>query len=606
MNLSIMELMTLVYKLLNEGREEEIQKKIADWGKAENLPLQDNFKYQFFKASYLYLTGDLQESLKIAEELYKEGKKHNILFNEIDAFLLKWSNLFMLGGVFNLWEDLLSYENTLKSLLEEPRSESQHRLAFVYYMKGYHFRAINDYNNAIIHFKKSIEIFKRFDTGPLIFPLILSALGMVYTGKGELDLALKTHEESLSYSKGNYMIINIVNATSFRGIGEIYFQKGDLGTAIEYYEKSLRIWEKYPTWLAQYWVGLNYYSLIKAFLSVNSSVEVQEYLNSFKEYLKKEKLSENFYWYKLSKARILKSSSRIRNRAEAERILKELANLFPVGQVATTIVVDLCDFYIDELKQTHDLEIIDDINPFIERLLNESKRTNSYSEIAITHLLQGQLALIQMNLGDARKYLTVAQKVAEEHGLQILARAISTEHDKLLEQLDEWDVLKSKKSSIIERIEKSSLDFTLDRMQGTRALDPPELIDEKPVLLLIMGDDGVTYFDHSFIEGWDEEDLFSGFMTAFNSFSSEFFSKSIDRIKIDENIILLKPVESFMVCYVIKGQSYPALMKLTRFSDAIKWKPEIWNALNKAVKTSEMLDLDNPVALGHTINEIFI
>jgi len=208
-------------------------------------------------------------------------------------------------------------------------------------------------------------------------------------------------------------------------------------------------------------------------------------------------------------------------------------------------------------------------------------------------------------MGDARRYLTQAQRIAEDHSLQLLARAISREHDKLLEQLDEWEDLKRKKASISERMDLASLDITMDRMQGMRAIDPPVLVEEEPVLLLIMGEDGVPYFNHSFIEGWDDQDLFSGFMSAFNSFSSELFSKSIDRIKIDENIILLKPVESFMVCYVIKGQSYPALMKLTRFSDAIKWKPEIWGALNKAVKTSEVLELHNPSSLGDVVNEIF-
>jgi len=151
----------------------------------------------------------------------------------------------------------------------------------------------------------------------------------------------------------------------------------------------------------------------------------------------------------------------------------------------------------------------------------------------------------------------------------------------------------------------ASLDITMDRIQGMRAIDPPVVVDEEPVLLLIMGEDGIPYFNHPFIEGWDDQDLFSGFMSAFNSFSSELFSKSIDRIKIDENIILLKPVESFMVCYVIKGQSYPALLKLTRFTDAIKWKPEIWDALNKAVKTSEVLELHNPSSLGDVVTEIF-
>ncbi|MFW9875707.1 MAG: hypothetical protein ACFFG0_21600 [Candidatus Thorarchaeota archaeon] len=60
-----------------------------------------------------------------------------------------------------------------------------------------------------------------------------------------------------------------------------------------------------------------------------------------------------------------------------------------------------------------------------------------------------------------------------------------------------------------------------------------------------------------------------------------------------------------MTCYVIKGQSYPALQKLIRFSEAIKENQEIWQALNKSIKTSEMLELDKPPALKIVITEIF-
>jgi hypothetical protein len=64
-------------------------------------------------------------------------------------------------------------------------------------------------------------------------------------------------------------------------------------------------------------------------------------------------------------------------------------------------------------------------------------------------------------------------------------------------------------------------------------------------------------------------------------------------------------VDPFLACYVIKGQSYPALQKLTRFIEAIKKNSEIWDALNKAIKTSEMLELNKPPALKTVIDEIF-
>ena len=94
-------------------------------------------------------------------------------------------------------------------------------------------------------------------------------------------------------------------------------------------------------------------------------------------------------------------------------------------------------------------------------------------------------------------------------------------------------------------------------------------------------------------------------MSAFNTFTSELFSKSIDRIKIGENTILINSIEPFLTCYVIKGQSYPASQKLTRFSEAIRENSEIWQALNNSIKSSEMLELNNLSALKTVINEIF-
>lgn len=156
-----------------------------------------------------------------------------------------------------------------------------------------------------------------------------------------------------------------------------------------------------------------------------------------------------------------------------------------------------------------------------------------------------------------------------------------------------------------DRIELASFDGVIDRLKGKQAIDPPELVEEEPILLLIMDNSGATYFNHPFISNWDYSDLFSSFMSAFNTFMDEIFSKSIDRIRVGENTILINPVEPFLACYVIKGQSYLALQKLTRFTEAIRKNSEIWQALNESVKTSEMLELDKPPALKTVIDEIF-
>ncbi|MFX1428241.1 MAG: hypothetical protein ACFFBE_17440, partial [Promethearchaeota archaeon] len=218
---------------------------------------------------------------------------------------------------------------------------------------------------------------------------------------------------------------------------------------------------------------------------------------------------------------------------------------------------------------------------------------------------QAKLALLQINLVEARRLLAEAQKIADEHGLQLMANDISREHDKLLEELSLWESFKKTQASVAERLKLASIDGVLERLQDRGVIEAPELEDEEPILLLIMDSSGVTYFNHTFVGEWDVDGIFSAFMSAFNTFSSELFSKSIDRIRIGENTILINPIEPFLACYVIKGQSYPALKKLTRFTEAIRENPEVWDALNKSVKTSEMLEVNKPPGLKTIISEIF-
>ena len=239
------------------------------------------------------------------------------------------------------------------------------------------------------------------------------------------------------------------------------------------------------------------------------------------------------------------------------------------------------------------------------RLVNVAENQLSYSWLAEAKVLQAKIALIQMNIKEAKQVLTEAQRLADLHGLNLLAAKISSEHDFLLECENDWESFKMKDAPMVERIKLASIDGNIDRLQGKLTVDPPEMVNEEPILLLIMHNSGVTYFNHPFMANWDYSDLFSSFMSAFNTFSSEMFSKSIDRIRIGENTILLETVEPFLTCYVIKGQSYPALQKLTRFSKVIRENSEIWQALNKSIKTHKMLELNKPSVLNSVINEIF-
>jgi hypothetical protein len=78
MVISINKLLTYLYKLLNEGKEDEAWQKIAKWEQSEPLTTEENHKYKIFKGSLLYLTGRIIAII------------HILLFNriEVNSFFL--------------------------------------------------------------------------------------------------------------------------------------------------------------------------------------------------------------------------------------------------------------------------------------------------------------------------------------------------------------------------------------------------------------------------------------------------------------------------------------------------------------------------------------
>ncbi|MHA2270039.1 MAG: tetratricopeptide repeat protein [Promethearchaeota archaeon] len=605
-------------QVLLKGIIEEASDLVKKLEKIKDLSQEEKLDYQLLKAEILRELGKHDECFIIAEQVLQNAKKLGNVFLTARAILLRWASQISLGEFYEDEEThirLINYcENLIKSAEQTPHDEREKSTSILNYMKGFLYQGKGQYGLALENFQESLDIFERY----AYFPGSSKAnnlykIGSNYFHRGELDLSLEYLTKCIELSKdSNAKSLKFFYGSSYVRIGQIYYQKGDFNNAIVHMKQALDILEqtKDPDLRSG-----GYFILISTLIAQGSPKEAKRYLQQLYQYYEDFKNRSDIYWYKLCKSLILKNSAHLRDRAETERILLELIvendelvkkGIRGIGpQTLAETLLQLCDLYLKELKMTKGLEIIDEIQPLLDRLLKESERTNAIPKLAQTYLLQGKLSLSQMNMGDARKYLTQAQQVAEEHGLELLARQISSEHDKFLEMIEGFKQYERGRPSVSERLNMASLGVILEQMQGRRALNPPELISEDPLLLLIMGKDGVSYFNHSFVDNWTFDDIFSSFMSAFNTFSSEIFAKSIDRIKIDDNVILIRQVDSYLVCYVIKGQSYPALQKLTRFSDAIKWNTEISVALKKSVKTGEVLELNNPASLGVVVNEIF-
>ncbi|MHA2129028.1 MAG: hypothetical protein ACW99L_03545, partial [Promethearchaeota archaeon] len=305
------------------------------------------------------------------------------------------------------------------------------------------------------------------------------------------------------------------------------------------------------------------------------------------------------------------------NRAEAEILLKKIiedtdkieflfeASLISLGKMLC--LVNLCDLYLEDLSYSNDLEILEDINPLIDQMIKFANERHSVIFLAETKLLQAKLALIQLKTTEAEKLLTEAEKIAKTYEFDLLAVKISTEHDALLTQLDVWNDLKKRDAPLKERVKLVSFEGITDRMQRKRAIETPELVDEESTLLLIMTEGGVLLFSHAFTDEWEQdEELFSSFLSAFTSFSDEFFSEGLDRVKFGQYTVLMSPLSPFFVCYLYKGQTYSAKKKLTKFTETIHKTTSIWQLLKNYYKTSQMLSLSDSPSLESLISEIFL
>ncbi|MHA2339551.1 MAG: tetratricopeptide repeat protein [Candidatus Hodarchaeales archaeon] len=605
------------WQVFNEGEAETALQIITKLEKQEDISQEDHLKCQIAEGIINYYLGNFEKTINLSNLTYQESLKLDKPLLSIDAIFNKWLAQFWVARLdLNSGSTLIKdCENMLKSASEEPIAKIKQREAKIYFLKGVIYIYMTcEYDLALINFRKSLEIFERHHTQLYLLVLSLLFIGEAYSFIGELKKGLKYQKRSLELSNERYLMNKVIKGATLYDIGKIYYELGDLEKAIKSFEEALSVIGNIQ---GVGYLGYSYAKLIKIYLDKGSIDRAKEFLLAFQGYNEKQKIRAgnmpNTRFFKLSKARVLRASTRTRNWTEAEKILTDIIKEYDSVKLNYNLpdelvdpIIELCDFYLHELQLTNDLAILKDIQPYIKRLIKESERTNSYSLRAMTYLLQGKLAVLQMNMGDARKYLTKAQKIADKNGLHLLARAISKEHDEFLGRLEEWENFKNRNAPMSERMKLISLEETIERMQGKRALEKKKQVNEEPLLLLIIIEGGVLVFSYPFSDGWDRDnELFGSFMSAFTTFSDEFFSEELDRVKFGQYTVILEVIDNFSICYVFKGHSYLAKQKLARFTNRIKSQKIILETLNKFYQTSQVMESKDFPFLEAFITEIF-
>ncbi|MFX0000443.1 MAG: tetratricopeptide repeat protein [Candidatus Hodarchaeota archaeon] len=623
-------------EFIENGRFDEASQVLKNFGERKDISNYEQISYYILMGLLSNKLKDKEKLLDYAEKAYhaSEGQKDSLQL--VDAYIVKSMAYFSGYKYERALILLLQSEEILKSLDFETSKERIKREAEISCCRANIYFMRREFDKALEYAEQCLKLNKKLDLklgivesldvmkniyhtlGDFEISLdysnqcllhakeidykaqILNCymhFGIIYAFRGEIDSAIEQYNEALAIAKEIDYKFGI--AQSLNNLGDLYRKQGRFNLALETLEKSVKLFRE---------IGVSGVTsldcLFHLALEEGDIVLAQHYLEQLEQIQNRSKFSSMAY--RVDKAIFLKTSPRSIHRGKAEEILKQVVDEEIVDYEITLIaLLHLCDLLLFELQNTGHLDIIDEIKPYIIKLLNLAEKNHSFPLLAEVYMFQARLALVTLELKKARKLLTKAQNIADKYHLDRLAVKISTEHDELLKQLKRWEGIKESNISLNDRMKLANINEQMGRMLRNGAIEQLDLRDEEPIVLIIMSKGGISYFSYSFREDWDFDWLFSSFMSAFDTFSSEVFSESIDRIKIGENVILINPIESFLVCYVIKGQSYPGLKKLHIFSKAVKDNTEIWTSLNRAVQTGEVLELNNPPSLGEVIHEVF-
>ena len=629
-------------KLIEEAKFEEALQIVDKFGEKKELSLHERISYYLLKSLLAGNNYNRKEYLNYANKAYQESQKLESSLQLLDVYIHMTVALNWQEKPNEAEEFIVKSEDLLKMLNREPSKELMKRKAKIAWNKGYNYSQTGEREKALKYAERCLALLEELDLKAGIARSLLQLgsiswqfgdlnraleytesskilaleleykpviqrcyllFGIIYSLKGELDLALSYNEQVLAIAEETNNNKQKIIGTIFNNNGGIYQLQGNLDQALEYMKKSLVILEEIQNIPGTVPV-LD--SLFHLALDRNELEQAQQYLHRIKQI--KEKYKQYDAVYRIDRAIYLKTSPRALNRGKAEEILKQVIeeeNIY--YEMFVIALLNLCDLLLFELRATNELEILDELQTYISRVLDIALNNRSYSLLAETYLLQARLALITLDMNKARRLFTKSQNLAEKCGLNRLAIRISSEHDQLLKQLELWKDLRESKAPLEERMELARLNDQVVNMLKKRAIEPPKLEGELPVLFAIMTKEGDMVLSSPFTADMTIDDThFGEFLSSCNTFCDQIFSESFDRVKFGQYTILITAVDPFCVYYMFQGHSYSAQQKLTHFCEAINKDPTLMKFLENIVNENKIISINEHPSLENLIVESFL
>ncbi len=440
-----------VKQLKSEGKFTEALKLINILEDKKGLTLQNQFEIHHLKGSLLLELGHMNKALNYAELAYKESQQLKNKLQIIDVLLTMTYILNKSDKRNEALKTINKTERLLKTINQAASMELKERKAYLALNKGGCYFNMGELNRSLKCADNVLTIAKEIKNKKLIM-LATKLLNFNNYYKGGLFYNLESIKHYLTLAEelnDKQEIIGGLNS-----MGMYFIEKGDFDKALGYLERGLLLCDEINSFKTI--VVLS--SLFELYLDIDSLEKAQQCLDRMKQF------GDQIEWpggtfYKLSKAEMLKKMPQKIKRLKAKEILKQIIDEeHPFSGLYYPALIDLCDLYLTELRETNDLKALDEIQPYITQLKDIANNQQAFWLLAELFLLQAKLKLINFEFKEAQILLNQALDTTEKYGLDRLAKSITNEQDELSKNFIKWEKMKVSGVNISERMDLAHID----------------------------------------------------------------------------------------------------------------------------------------------------
>ena len=517
-------------KFIAKCKYDEAVKLLNDFEQNEVHSLEEMVICYLLKGRILLQQGEYEDAINLAKRTYNESLGLGKSILSVDSLLLMARGQLWLSQLDKTFDALIQAEELINAFSEEMPDECLKREAYVLYQKGYYYvmnktpdldRAFEstekslelrkkmddelDIGDSLISFgfrligiksevergleciEQAIELGKKYDNKYLM-ALATRYLMLFYGNKGELDLMIKYGEQSLELFK---QINNKPRSAALLSlIGDAYRIKGEFDRAIEYMEqareinKEFRITSQDPLIIG---------NLVQVNVEKGDLDKARQYFKQLEHHINQVDNEWINLIYRSNKALLLKNSSRVKDLTAAQELYKELIK--EKTQFHNYMLLEYCELLLIELGMTNAVEIIDEIQLYLNELIESAERSKSFWLLAETCLIQAKVSLITLDLTKARRFLIQGQQIAEKQGYKQMAVKFAEEYEDLKSQEHLWENFKDTNASISERMNLAKIGENMRQMLRNRAKLTTQITEddftihkERKICLVCRGD----------------------------------------------------------------------------------------------------------------------